>query len=812
MRIVSCHIEGFGKIIGEDYNFNPDENVICRENGYGKSTMATFIKTMLYGFDDENKRSLKDKEREKYRPWTLGAYGGSLVFEYNGNEYEVTRQFGKNENDDFFEVREKRTNRVCDKFAGNTLGLTLFGIDRDSFFRTAYIASRDRDRRDINMTDSIRAKLGNLTDATDDINNYENVTEKIKKKLNELTPDRKTGRIKALKTEIAELNNKYRNIDNIDKSIEILEEQIQALHGKIDRNNETLKALREEEKQNLDVTALKIKKESYNSLLKEFEESKDRMTKSASVFENRIPSREELERIDRMATESEGLLKSMSESRFHKDDEWNELKVRFAAKSPTEEEVKTYLDLWNECSTKQNSAIYSEQNARNALERYADNKKNEIQRENENRIAEATKINDARKKKMILYFVATALLLGLCAALFAILRPAQTAMILLCAMPAVLAIVFVCLVFIQKLTKREKAEALNAEINPEDYKDECDEYRELMRKASEERSELTFVEGQMTNFFAGYGLEFSKDTVINDLLKLLDETKTYREGLVKLENYDRLSVQYELNERKIAEFFESIGKAVPGEVAEEINRMQEALTRYDELKKDTDRKKLMIDNFEADNNIAELLKEIPADLRDIEDIRDEAADIAYENDEAKDRLSQFRNNLEKLQDDREELENLSTLIEEKTEEYESLSDSYRILELTSEYLSKAKDELSAKYTKPIMDAFEKYYYEFADDAGLYRIDTDFTMTKIETGAQRDPSDLSLGLRDVTDFCLRLALIEAMYGKEKPFIVLDDPFINMDNANLEAAKKLVKKVSEEYQIIYFTCHESRGKIG
>ena len=68
MRIISCHIDGFGKINNEDFSFENGLNIFREDNGFGKSTLATFIKVMLYGFEDEKRKSLQDKEREKYRP------------------------------------------------------------------------------------------------------------------------------------------------------------------------------------------------------------------------------------------------------------------------------------------------------------------------------------------------------------------------------------------------------------------------------------------------------------------------------------------------------------------------------------------------------------------------------------------------------------------------------------------------------------------------------------------------------------------------------------------------------------------------
>jgi uncharacterized protein YhaN len=49
----------------------------------------------------------------------------------------------------------------------------------------------------------------------------------------------------------------------------------------------------------------------------------------------------------------------------------------------------------------------------------------------------------------------------------------------------------------------------------------------------------------------------------------------------------------------------------------------------------------------------------------------------------------------------------------------------------------------------------------------------------------------------------------MYTEEKPFIVLDDPFVNLDDAKLEKALAFLRNASKEYQILYFACHESRA---
>ena len=55
---------------------------------------------------------------------------------------------------------------------------------------------------------------------------------------------------------------------------------------------------------------------------------------------------------------------------------------------------------------------------------------------------------------------------------------------------------------------------------------------------------------------------------------------------------------------------------------------------------------------------------------------------------------------------------------------------------------------------------------------------------------------------------RMALIEAMYKEEKPFIIYDDPFTDLDEEKVKCGIEFVKEISEDYQVIYFTCHSSR----
>ena len=58
MQIKKIHISNFGKLHEMQMDFSEGLNVINGENGWGKSTLAAFLKAMLYGMDLTTKRSM----------------------------------------------------------------------------------------------------------------------------------------------------------------------------------------------------------------------------------------------------------------------------------------------------------------------------------------------------------------------------------------------------------------------------------------------------------------------------------------------------------------------------------------------------------------------------------------------------------------------------------------------------------------------------------------------------------------------------------------------------------------------------------
>ncbi len=169
MKLLNCHIENFGVLSDFTYTFQDGLNIIHQPNGFGKSTFAAFLKAMLYGFPRTGARSAVDNERKRFDPWQGGKYGGFLEFEYEGTAYRVTRYFGKTAAKDTFSLTDLTNRCPSDRFSPR-LGEELFQLDGDSFARSTYLP---QSAAPLSATASIRAKLSDLVDNTNDLNNYD---------------------------------------------------------------------------------------------------------------------------------------------------------------------------------------------------------------------------------------------------------------------------------------------------------------------------------------------------------------------------------------------------------------------------------------------------------------------------------------------------------------------------------------------------------------------------------------------------------------------------------------------------------------
>ena len=139
----------------------------------------------------------------------------------------------------------------------------------------------------------------------------------------------------------------------------------------------------------------------------------------------------------------------------------------------------------------------------------------------------------------------------------------------------------------------------------------------------------------------------------------------------------------------------------------------------------------------------------------------------------------------------------------------ALQKEYELYNKTFKLLEVANEELKKKYRKPLEDRLNKYVSKITgSDKGKISVDVDLNVFVEDGGELKESAYFSQGFKNLFSICERFALIDMLFEDEKPFIILDDPFTNLDKEKIVEALSLVKEFAKDYQIIYFSCHESR----
>ena len=132
---------------------------------------------------------------------------------------------------------------------------------------------------------------------------------------------------------------------------------------------------------------------------------------------------------------------------------------------------------------------------------------------------------------------------------------------------------------------------------------------------------------------------------------------------------------------------------------------------------------------------------------------------------------------------------------------------------TAEFLSKARANLDGRYLGGLTDRFNDYAASWLEGEGLdVAVGGDFDVAVSDGGAPHSVASYSTGYQDLLDICLRMALVDTVFENEEPFIVMDDPFVNLDQEKIGRAMMLLALLAQKKQIIYFTCHPSRMEAG
>lgn len=874
MRLIRCEIQNFGKIRKGTYEFKDGMNAFCERNGWGKSTLAAFIKIMLYGFENERTRSEFENERRRFRPWQGGVYGGKLVFEADGETFEIERVFGSKEKEDKFVVRNLTTNLEDTRFLPN-VGEALFKIDRESFDRTVFISQSDCST---NSTDSINAKLGNLVENTNDINNYDSANQSLIDIINKLSPDKKNGSLNVLNNSMAEIKNTLVHKQELDESIT---ENVKTMKAKADYFEE-LKSKQKELQRLQDSTSkfleIKAKQDRYVELTTAAQFRKDAFDKEAKHFPNEVPSEDEIDDVLEVGARLTSLNQSVINYTLTPEEinELNSWDSKFKEQPPTPEEVDgiikeaaNYFRLTQEAARQQIPTVDVEKiaeyearfNGHIPRETDIDSKLENWNKRNARASAIPAKeealeaLRKAPSKKSLAPLTIVGMVIFVCG-IACFIAASVTKNGTLDAGAIVMGALGAILGVVGFFTQKSNTSHVNPEIDKllddlkkdHDYVETMDsqiqlylgryklafdpervaehlfglktalkEYQELINKKDDVEPDSTMEKLEESGrTIEEFIQKFYGTTSNGNYLEIIQDlqygSETYRHLFAKKQMLDQALDERDEISDKVRNFFGRLGVSVQTDFNSQLVRMKSNLLAYNTCYNEWKNADAEVKRFEAAEDM-DLIRntEIPEKLESMESINAQLVETATLIDETHKFLDEIGKVVGDLYLKKEEFDEAEDSLKDLTERYEADSKKFELVTKARDFLEVARTNIIGKYIGPIKEGFSKYYNILTNEpADRYHIDANTHLTVEEEGMQREICFFSSGYQDMVGICMRMSLVEAMYKEEKPFIIFDDPFINLDMDKTDGALKFLDAVAEDYQVIYFTCNDSRIK--
>ncbi|MBQ9278780.1 MAG: AAA family ATPase [Lachnospiraceae bacterium] len=814
MKIIKCHIENFGKFSDFTIDFDDEKNVICEENGWGKSTLAAFIKVMLYGFDNDTKKDEFENERKRFRPWQGGVYGGQLIFEAGGKIYEASRVFGAKDKDDIFVLKDDNTGLESSDFS-KKLGEELFGLDSKSFSRSIFVS---QNACDTSVTDGISAKLGNLTDSTDDIINYEKASTRLTDILNSMSPRRSTGDIYRQKDKMTELKQIISQGTDLESSLDNLVALNKAEKTAIEELKEEQQIWSKRQQETSRYKDLEIKKNDFERINKALEEKKDSYEKEKAIFKTSIPDKSELNSKLELAYSLSEKKRALSIYELNEDEISKLSDIDTVLKDESlkiEEEKNIVKSLEKEISD-------DEINLKNNMDK--------IKTVESDLSSETYKDYGKLIIKDIIY-----LIIGIgCLVLVLNLKKVIPALVALMAI-AMLVIIVGLFVNIYNYFSLKKNKSINdldnsisgvsghanqsrlityvpkkQEIISTDENDTDKEkaFNNEKESVDEKDNFLKEKEDYINNKKEKLN---DKKIRIKELEKLHEQNIYIKNNLTdKKNNYIKVSDEYKSAYNDVKNYLADLGFEPEDDMYKQLDFLEEKIRDIEELKAEVDKISKEKELFNINNDIDAILsaKEIETNYS-LTEIDEYLRKIGSEIESHNKNIAGYNRQIDELEERLEYINECENELDELNESYEKKMHKFKMLKETGTLLEEAKAAFTAKYTAPIKNGFDKYYSMITGKSdNTYRLDANIKLSHKELGLDRDTKFLSMGYKDLVGVCMRMALVDAMYEKEKPFIIFDDSFVNLDKDKVEAGLGLLDKIAKEYQIIYFTCHESR----
>ena len=285
MKIDNFKINNYGKIENSEVFLQNGINLIKGYNEAGKSTILSFLNSMLYGIDKTKKGNIS--EYDKYLPWLSTNFSGSMNYRLdNGNTYYVFRDFKKK----IPTILDSNRNDITANFKQNKKGIDFLeeqiGVDKKTFQNTSISYQKLVILDDKNKAE-MSGKLANLISTGEENYSYDDIIKRLNnKQLEEVGTSRTKKRpINNLEERILKLEQERREVLNIKDKKERMTEEREETQKKFATVG-YIKQMITEIKENFlkKETEKKIYTEIYNRIEKKKEEIEEKKKERIDVI------------------------------------------------------------------------------------------------------------------------------------------------------------------------------------------------------------------------------------------------------------------------------------------------------------------------------------------------------------------------------------------------------------------------------------------------------------------------------------------------------------------------------------------------
>lgn len=770
MKILSLHVDGFGRLSDFKYQLSEGLNVLDAENGFGKTTLASFIKAMLYGLQSQNSRGkVENNDRVHYAPWQGGPFGGSLDIETAKGRFRIIRSFGQKSSLDKFSLIDLDSGLESNEYSEN-IGVELFGLDASSYEKSTYVPQNDPV---LVMASDINARLTGLLQSSDDMGEYDRAISRIEDYMRRFK--RLTGDAGLIQDTQRELDGIIGRISDRERSLEqatSYRAELARLEAELDSLEKDDSELQTYLKEAGERRIARQEYETYLAYRRSADREKERLDSLRSRFKNGVPTSTELNELSALCSKYEGSMNSVVGMSYADETELAALADRFGDQPISESDSRWFANELQEIKSLESSLTPLPPKPDPFV---------------------------IRKNKTLLVSGIADLVVGTALTVAGLSAPTAiwSALGVVACISAIAALVFSFLSLRRNNTEQKRSEERIA-----DYERLSDEFD---RKRTECASRRASLESELSAYYPA--LPGGIDAAV---YRLEGDRSRYSLLLSARERYNEERRAKRTENQKLLDDIHHAFESYGFEKSEELRETLDSI------------KSIVHDIWDCESRLADAQK-LAEDYRAEKRIDGEPP-VQADTTETSDKLDAIRARADKvrvrigvLTEARDNAEyhaqSLPTLRDEaealrtKIAEYTSCRE---VADRARNLLQSAKIALSSRYLKDMQESFSENFSTLIGKAAPEAIiNTNLGVSFRELGGQRERSWYSSGQQAAISLSLRLALIDSIFEDERPFLVLDDPFTDLDAEKMQNAAQMLRSLAEKLQIIYFTCHSSRN---